>query len=161
VDGIEHGIEMSEAEAQLLVKSGTWLGLTLNSFLNPRRLNNRYGGRVPERIITRQERVRTNLTRAMQMGVRWTLGTDAQHGEMAFELEAAVSLGATQLDAIAGATSRAAESCGIAHQTGTLEPGKLADIIAVRGNPAADITCLWHVDAVIKGGQRWDHVSVV
>jgi len=161
VDGIEHGIEMDDEGARLLTESGTWLGLTLNSFLNGKRLHNRYGGQVPERIMKRQERVRANLARALRAGVRWTLGTDAQHGEMAFELEAVVGLGAAPLDAIVAATRRAAESCGVASQTGTLEPGKLADVIAVRGNPIADIKCVWNVDVVIKDGKRWDHISAV
>jgi imidazolonepropionase-like amidohydrolase len=64
-----------------------------------------------------------------------------------------VKLGMTPIDAIQSATVNAAELLGWAHTAGTLEPGSFADLIAVDGDPLADISQLEHVKFVMKSGQ--------
>src|SRR5207244_7820363 len=80
---------------------------------------------------------------AVKLGVRISFGTDAAvfpHGQNAKEFKLMVDLGMTPTDALKSATASDAELFGIAQKTGALEKGKLADIIAMPGDPLTDIT---------------------
>src|SRR5438128_12421427 len=80
---------------------------------------------------------------AVKLGVRISFGTDAAvfpHGQNAKEFKLMVDLGMTPIDALRSATATDAELFGIAQKTGTLEKGKLADIVAMPGDPTSDIT---------------------
>src|SRR5207237_6264112 len=80
---------------------------------------------------------------AVKMGVRISFGTDAAvfpHGQNAKELKLMVDLGMNPIEALKSATANDAELLGIDQKVGTLEKGKLADVIAVPGDPTADIT---------------------
>src|SRR5207244_12012499 len=80
---------------------------------------------------------------AVKMGVKISFGTDAgvfPHGQNAKEFKLMVDLGMTPIEALKTATGNAADLFGIAQKTGTLEKGKLADVIAMPGDPTADIT---------------------
>ena len=97
------------------------------------------------------------LRRAFQEGVLFAFGTDASgdlHGRNAQEFEVMIDqLGATAMQVIVTATSNAADLIGISADAGTVEAGKWADIIAVPGDPLADITALECVNFVMKAGQ--------
>ena len=98
---------------------------------------------------------RKNLQKAIAAGVKIALGTDAAvfpHGDNAKELTVYVKLGMSPADAIRTATVNAADLLGI-DDRGTIEEGKLADLIAVRGNPLEDITVLEDVKFVMHGGR--------
>jgi imidazolonepropionase-like amidohydrolase len=80
-------------------------------------------------------------------------GTDGgvcPHGENAKQLTLMLKLGMTPVDAIQSATVNAAELLGWAQTAGTLEPGSFADLIAVDGDPLADISQLEHVNFVMR-----------
>lgn len=99
-------------------------------------------------------RAKENLRRAIQAGVPIAFGTDAAvfpHGENGKELVALVERGMTPLDAIRTATLRAADLLGV-DDRGTIAPGKLADLIAVPGNPLEDVSVLEQVRFVMLGG---------
>lgn len=88
-------------------------------------------------------------------GLRIVFGTDAlagSHGRNFEELIHRVEIGQDPMDAVVSATSRAAESLGLGHEIGTLAPGFQADLIALDGNPAEDITALRRVVFVMKAG---------
>jgi imidazolonepropionase-like amidohydrolase len=89
-------------------------------------------------------------------GVKIAFGTDAgvsKHGRNADEFELMVKHGMTPSQAIVAATRNAADLLGLADEIGSLEPGKQADLIAVRGNPLEDVTLLKQVALVMKGGK--------
>jgi len=93
---------------------------------------------------------------AVKMGVKISFGTDAAvfpHGQNAKEFALMTGLGMAPIDALKSATSNDAELLGIAQKTGTLEKGKLADIIAMPGDPTADITATERVSFVMKEGR--------
>ena len=93
--------------------------------------------------------------KAVQKKVRIAFGTDAAvypHGRNAEEFRHMVALGMRPIDALKSATSVDAELFGIADRVGTLEAGKLADIIAVPGDPTADIRQTERVFFVMKEG---------
>ncbi len=82
---------------------------------------------------------------ALEAGVRVAFGTDmgvGPHGRNAEELELMVAAGMTPMQAVVAATKRASECVHMADQIGTLEPGKLADLLTVDGDPLADISIL-------------------
>jgi imidazolonepropionase-like amidohydrolase len=93
---------------------------------------------------------------AVKMGVKISFGTDAAvfpHGQNAKEFKLMVDLGMQPIDALKAATGNAADLFGIAQKTGTLEKGKLADVIAMPGDPTADITATERVSFVMKEGK--------
>jgi imidazolonepropionase-like amidohydrolase len=79
---------------------------------------------------------------------------DCEFGRMHYGMELAVQAGMSALQAIEAATSVAARACGVAELTGTLEPGKEADLLVVQGNPLDDIRRMADVTAVYKGGLK-------
>jgi imidazolonepropionase-like amidohydrolase len=93
---------------------------------------------------------------AVKVGVRISFGTDAAvypHGQNAKEFKLMVDLGMSPIDALRSATANDAELLGIGQKVGTLEKGKLADVIAMAGDPTADITATERVSFVMKEGK--------
>ncbi len=93
---------------------------------------------------------------AVKLGVKISFGTDAAvfpHGQNAREFKVMVDLGMPPIEALRSATANNTELFGIAQKTGTLEKGKLADIIAIPGDPTADITSTERVFFVMKEGK--------
>ncbi|AMW06958.1 hypothetical protein GEMMAAP_16645 [Gemmatimonas phototrophica] len=118
----------------------------------------------PDSPVPESERVRSRqvsaikdagFRRALAAGIPIGFGTDAMvipHGQNAREFGERVRLGESPMAAIVSATALNAEILGLQDQLGTLRPGKLADLIAVPGDPLADITALERVRFVMKGG---------
>ena len=118
----------------------------------------------PESPVPESERVRSRqvsaikdagFKRALAAGIPIGFGSDAMvipHGQNAREFGERVRLGESPMAAIVSATALNAEILGLQEQLGTLRPGRLADLIAVPGNPLTDITALERVRFVMKGG---------
>src|SRR5436189_4243226 len=88
---------------------------------------------------------------ALKLGIKISFGTDAAvfpHGQNAKEFKLMTDLGMSPIEALRSATATTADLFGIAQKVGTLEKGKLADIIAMPGDPTADITATEHVSFV-------------
>ena len=101
-----------------------------------------------------------NLRRLYEAGVKLITGTDsgarmtAFEESVALEMETLVSVGMSPLEALTAGTSRAAEAIGMDHKLGSVEVGKLADLLIVEGNPARDISAVRNVVAVYQGGKQ-------
>jgi imidazolonepropionase-like amidohydrolase len=97
-----------------------------------------------------------SLLKAVPAGVKIAYGTDAgvsKHGRNADEFELLVKYGMTPVEALKAATLNAADLLGLATEVGTIEPGKSADIIAVAGDPLADVRVLKSVGFVMARGE--------
>jgi len=157
VDSVEHGHLMNDEAVATLKKNGTYLVPTM--YLLDWQMANAAQANLPDFLKHKMEMVarvgKENVKKAFAAGVKIGLGTDAAvypHGLNAHELAAYVGLGMTPLQAIQTATINDADLLGWSDKVGTVEPGKFADIIAVDGDPLADVTVLEHVRFVMKGG---------
>jgi imidazolonepropionase-like amidohydrolase len=157
VDSVEHGIFLDDEGIALMKEHGTYLVPT--SFPLFWYLDNMASMHLPKytedkiKIILPVAQV--SMARAFKSGVKVALGTDAgvyPHGLNGGEFWTMVKLGLTPVQALQAGTINAADLMGWKDQIGTIEAGKFADIVAVQGDPLADITILQHVDFVMKGG---------
>ncbi|MBK5260574.1 MAG: amidohydrolase family protein [Thermoanaerobaculia bacterium] len=153
VDTIEHGLSIPDDLLDKMKAQGIWYVPTLTAleYVAPGRAAEGRGiwGELPKFH-------RDTFARAVRRGVKIAFGTDA--GAFPWEYNAAKEFtymtrgGMTPMQAIRAATSMAAQLMDIADQSGTIETGKLADIVAVPGNPLQDITALERVNFVMKDG---------
>ena len=158
VDSIEHGCYL-DTDADLLRMMADQ-NITLVPTLTVFAFHSAEGNPVAqaEARAFREHHIET-VQQAMRLGVRVTAGTDAGgwvHGNNAQELEMLTDAGMTPQQAIAAGTREAAACLGLEQDLGTLEAGKLADLIVVDGNPLEDITLLQERDRirlVMKEGQ--------
>jgi len=157
VASIEHGSMLDEEAIRLMKEHGTYLVPTLMAFETVV-AGARSGKLAPwsaKKALEIEPHARRSIQMAIRAGVNIAFGTDAgvfPHGENAEEFRLLVQAGMTPMQAIQSATVHAARLLGVEDELGTIEPGKLADLIAVRGDPLQDITRLKHVDFVMKGG---------
>jgi imidazolonepropionase-like amidohydrolase len=150
VRSLEHGMLMDDEAIKLLVERGTYWCPTLSVYLPEAREDNT---EMRRRIVQHHKEV---FQKAMRMGAKICFGTDVgafEHGSSAREFVKMVEYGMKPIEAIRSATTRAAELLRMEKQIGSIEAGKLADIIAVEGNPLDDIRALAHVVFVMKTGQ--------
>lgn len=159
VDTIEHGIYMDDSDIDMMLKAGTWLTVTLNGYFSDQRIANRGTPELTKGFVKYRDTIRNAYTKAVHSGLRYTLGTDGQHGEFAFELESLVTYKVEPVKALQAATTEAACMCGVDDKVGSIETGKFADILVVNGDPLTDIRDIRKVTAVFKGGRRIDDVS--
>jgi imidazolonepropionase-like amidohydrolase len=159
-DSIEHGTMMDDESIRLMRQHNAYYVPTLstvNGYLERLRANpNAYTGEVREKIEWRIGVTGQSLRRAVPAGVRIAFGTDAGvsiHGRNADEFLLMVEHGMTPMQAIVAATVNAADLLGLAAEVGTIEAGKHADIVAVAGDPLADVGVLRDMRFVMRGGR--------
>src|SRR5213082_2050004 len=153
IDCIEHGSLASEETLRLMVERGTFLVAT--TYLADGMDVSHAAPELQAKAAEVFPRARATISKAIDLGVRIACGTDAPaipHGRNAKELIALVDRGMTPLEAIRAATTVAAELIDVDDRA-RLEPGLLADVIAVPGDPLADISVTEQVQFVMKGGQ--------
>jgi imidazolonepropionase-like amidohydrolase len=156
VDSIEHGSFMKPDTLSRMKAKGTYLTPTLMASEWIMGNMSKYPPPLQEKAKAAFN-ARTEMFRnAVKMGVKISFGTDAAvfpHGQNAKEFKLMVDLGMPPIEALRSATATTAELLGIAQKVGTLEKGKLADIIAMPGDPTADITATERVSFVMKEGK--------
>jgi imidazolonepropionase-like amidohydrolase len=157
VDSLEHGTLMDDEGLELMKRKGTWYVPTALAFHGVKELADQ-GNLPPDTVVklravnVRREQV---MRKAIDLGVRIAFGTDAgvfRHGRNAEEFALLVEAGLPPAEALRAATVNAAELLGLSDRLGSLEPGKLADIVAVPGNPLQDIRATQKVFFVMKEG---------
>lgn len=160
VDSIEHGTILDPETIEAFVASGAYYVPTLstvNGYIERIEANpDAYEPDVRAKIEWRIGITGKSLEVLHPKGVPIAFGTDAgvsKHGRNADEFELMVRFGMTPMEAIEAATVNAADLLGVSDIAGTLEPGKSADIIAVKGDPLADIKVLKSVNFVMARGE--------
>jgi len=159
VTSIEHGSFLDEEAVRMMVQHGTWLVPTLmagEAVGSPGT-----AAALPPAVADKGRRAWEAMQRSIRLavagGVRIALGTDAgvyPHGRNAREFELLVTVGGmTPMQAIQAGTMGSATLLGMERDVGSLEAGKFADLVAVPGDPLADITRLQHPAFVMKGGE--------
>ena len=158
VDSIEHGTLMDEEGMTLMRKEGTYYVPTLlaGAWVAEKALiEDYYPTFVQKKALEIGPQLISTFSKAYQAGVKIAFGTDTgvtPHGDNAKEFKLMVEAGMTEKEAILSATFHASILLGEEENLGSISKGKLADIIAVSGNPLEDITNLESVDFVMKDG---------
>lgn len=151
IDVIEHGYFVTDADIDLLVQSGRWLVMTPSIFFTDARIRTLPANLIEGHLKQRDE-VQQRLTAAVHAGVKYAVGTDGMHGGLVREMQYLIRFGASPFEALKAATLDAASVCGMENSIGSIEKGKVADIIGVEGNPLEDIGMLQRVKTVIQQG---------
>lgn len=162
-DSIEHAMWADENTMRLFNETGAWLIPTIYPITavgdTPEKVRQGPLKDVPppvmEKLLQLGRQPKDMTALAHRMGVRIALGTDSgvsPHGENANEFIEYVNAGMTPMQALAAGTTNAAIAAGIEDLTGSLEPGKAADLVALTGNPLEDITAVLRVGLVMRDG---------
>ena len=158
IDSIEHGTFLDDEALDMMRARGTYYVPTMMAAVGLREKINipgAYPPAVQEKAKLAAATLDGTVKKAIAKGVRIALGTDAAvypHGRNAGELLELVRVGMKPVDALRAATMNDAQLFGLADKLGSLEPGKLADVIAVPGDPLSDIRVTEKVLFVMKEG---------
>jgi imidazolonepropionase-like amidohydrolase len=158
IDSIEHGSFLDDEALDLMKQRGTYYVPTLMAVQGLQEKFDR-GVYLPPAIADKARKalasIHSTFQRALAKGIKIGLGTDAAvypHGRNAEEFHQMVDLGMKPLDALKAGTSRDADLLGLLDKIGTLETGKLADVVAVPVDPIENIRQTEHVFFVMKEG---------
>ena len=159
VTSIEHGTYMDEEVMALMKEHGTYYVPTIlaGEFVAEKaKIDGYFPDIVRPKAAAIGPLIQATFGKAYKNGVNIAFGTDSgvsAHGDNGQEFGLMVEAGMPPAKAIQAATINAATMLGIEDKLGTLEAGKFADIVAVKGNPLEDITTLENVQFVMKGGK--------
>lgn len=158
VASIEHGTMMDDEVIALMKKMGTYYVPTITAgktVADSAKIPNYYPAIIVPKALAIGSKIQATFAKAYKAGVKIAFGTDAgvfRHGRNGAEFEYMVEAGMPPMAAIQSATVVAADLLGIKEQLGSIETGKLADIIAVNENPLTNIRILQNVTFVMKDG---------
>ena len=155
---IEHGTLLDDESVRLFNKTGAYYVPTMlagQTVMEMAENTDILPPKIAAKALAIGPMMKAAMTRAHKGGVKIAFGTDSgvsAHGDNAREFALMVAAGLTPMQAIVTATVNAADALSLSDTIGTLEPGKAADLIAVSGNPAEDVSLLERVEFVMKGG---------
>jgi len=158
VDSIEHGTYLDDQSIRLFLETGAYLVPTIHAgkfVAQQADVEGYYPPAIQEKASAVGPVIQGAFGRAHAAGVNVAFGTDVgvgDHGTNAREFVYMNEAGMSPQDCIISATINAADLCGRSHDLGTIEKGKLADIIAVKGDPLRDVAVLQDVRFVMKAG---------
>jgi imidazolonepropionase-like amidohydrolase len=159
-DSIEHGLELTDAQIAQMLKQGTWYVPTLQVYYGDWDSADTAAGKRDRKRVALHG---VSFTKALHAGVKMAFGTDVGGFKwsepIAEEFSREVEFGMTPMQAIQSATSRAAELLGKRGEIGVIAPGAYADLIAVAGDPLADVSVLKTVQFVMKDGAVFKSAS--
>jgi len=159
VHSIEHGTFMTPEVMRLMKRKGTWYVPTITAgewVSRKAEIDGFFPDLVRPKAAAIGPKVQGTFAAAYKAGVKIAFGTDSgvpAHGDNALEFVYMVEAGMPALEAIQSATLKGAELMGFEETLGTLEPGKIADIVAVPGDPSSDISLMMKVNFVMKNGK--------
>lgn len=166
VDSIEHGTFMNDEDIKLMVAHGTWYVPTIiaGKYVGEMaKIPGYYPPQVARKAAMVGPIIQATAGRAYRAGVKIAFGTDAAvypHGQNAKEFQYMVQAGIPAAYAIQAATTHAAQLLHHDKDIGSVSVGKYADIVAVHGDPLADITRLQHMAFVMKAGVIYERDGV-
>ncbi|HEX7124465.1 MAG TPA: amidohydrolase family protein [Thermodesulfobacteriota bacterium] len=149
---IEHGVHLDAETLALMAERGVSLVVTA-SYYEAAARHPAFPPDVQARFRTALEVARQGLALARRAGVNVAVGTDENHGRIDMEVAILRSGGYTPMESLRAATLGGAIACGVDRDVGSLEPGKAADLVAVEGDPLADVSAIRRVVLVMKGGE--------
>ena len=153
-DSIEHGHRADRSSFELMKEKNAFWVPTIGHYFYA--VDSAKSPQPHKYMQETLERTRQNISIARELGVKIANGFDPSsaeaHGKYSHEIVAMTKLGLSALEAIRAATANASELMGWQEKIGSIETGKYADIIAVSGDPMADVGELEHVKFVMKGG---------
>jgi tripartite ATP-independent transporter DctP family solute receptor len=152
IDTVEHLYQITDRQIEKLAMCDTWAVLTPGPILTESRVRNLPQALVPGHL-REKEAIRDNMAAVVKSGIPYAVGTDGMHGELLQEIRYLMEMGATPFEALSAATYHSACASGIEAHTGSLEVGKKADIVVIRGNPLKSISVLSAIKAVMKKGK--------
>ncbi len=165
ITSIEHGTFMDDEVIQLMKQHGTYYVPTITagkSVADSAKIPGYFPPFVTTKALETGPKIQSTFTKAYKAGVKIAFGTDAgvfMHGKNYKEFEYMVEGGMPALAAIKCATVAAADLLGISDKTGSIQKGKLADIVAVAGDPLQDITKMKDVQFVMKEGVVYKQIQ--
>lgn len=158
VTSIEHGTYMNEEDMELMKKNGTYYVPTIiagKSVADSARKPNYFPDIITPKAIAIGSTIQNTFAKAYKAGVKIAFGTDAgvyAHGKNWMEFTYMVEAGMPPMEAIRSATVHAADLIGVKEQEGSIEKGKMADVVAVDGDPIKDISVMGKMKFVMKNG---------
>ena len=159
VDSIEHATYLNDESIKLFKEHGAYHVPTLLAAATVGENARKPGFYLPmvaQKALLVEHKAMEGLRRSHAAGVRIAFGTDtgvSPHGQNAREFALMVQAGLTPMETIVAATVTASELLGLSAEVGTLEPGKAADVVAVKGDPLKDVTEFERVAFVMRGGK--------
>jgi imidazolonepropionase-like amidohydrolase len=159
VRSIEHASYLDDEGIALMKRHGTWLVADIynGDYIDEVGRRDRWTQEIMRKNTETTQRQRAGFAKAAKAGVRIAFGTDSgvyPHGDNARQFAYMVRYGLTPMDAIRSATLSSAQLLGMERDVGSIAPGKLADLVAVEGDPLQDVEKLRMVRGVIKAGQQ-------
>jgi imidazolonepropionase-like amidohydrolase len=152
VDSVEHGIFLESADAKEMAARGIFLVPTFSVHKESTYTSWERGELKAKNMVSLFDSLNVSFKKAVEAGVPVACGTDAL-GDLPLEMKLMIEAGLKPMDAIVAATRTGAQVLGLEDEVGTVESGKLADVVVVRGDPLTDIMVIRDIEMVIQGGK--------
>jgi imidazolonepropionase-like amidohydrolase len=158
---IEHATLATDDDIALFEERKPWIVLTQSIMMHPTGIEqgDHDNPFIMEKLHAARAEASERLRAIVSSASRITIGTDSMHGLFPFEMQMLRTWGMPVERALEAGTIRAAECCQVDATTGSLEPGKRADLITLSGNPFEDFDAVTRTRVVVKGGVRQDRLA--